>query len=402
MEGDAAIQNDCDGLAALDLESLDDDMSRAWHLARTCKRQEQAIEAYTRIIDRAPHWADPYYRRGVVYWWRAEHEKALADYDRAIERAPAWADPYRLRGLIHSTKKRYDEALADIGRALELQPESADAFFNRAQVYMQLERFEDALPDIERCLELLPRAINTPWLQAITLLRLGREEEALAAVDQAIEDHPDRDAAIQRRVNLLLLMGRTNEAMETAERAVEHSPKNASNYFYRARAALLGDGGCGRALADLATARELAPDDPDVASEIAWVHAVWMYLRCPDSFDGDLALDLSRTAVEDKPGDGGRQITHGMVLYRHGRFGEAREALLRALELPRFVAEEATPKPEPAELFGLAMTEFKLGNGADARGYYDRAVARMNETYPRFPEYRLLQKEAAELLGIQP
>jgi hypothetical protein len=48
------------------------------------------------------------------------------------------------------------------------------------------------------------------------------------------------------------------------------------------------------------------------------------------------------------------------------------------------------------------MTEFELGNSAEAQEYYDRAVARMNETYPRFPEYGFLRREAAELLGIQP
>ncbi len=56
---------------------------------------------------------------------------------------------------------------------------------------------------------------------------------------------------------------------------------------------------------------------------------------------------------------------------------------------------------EPWECFALAMTGAKIGNGAEAREYYDRAVARMNETYPRSPEYNLLREEAAELLGIQ-
>jgi Flp pilus assembly protein TadD len=120
-----------------------------------------------------------------------------------------------------------------------------------------------------------------------------------------------------------------------------------------------------------------------------------VYGQCPGVYDGALALDLARTAVEDRPEGDFPQIAHGMALYRHGRFREAREALLRAAEL-------RVPKPEPWELFALAMTESKLGNRAEAHDYYDRGVARMNATYPRFPEYIMLRDEAAELIGIEP
>jgi hypothetical protein len=73
---------------------------------------------------------------------------------------------------------------------------------------------------------------------------------------------------------------------------------------------------------------------------------------------------------------------------------EAKAALLNALEL--------SAKPDPSALLFLAMIDSKLGRQADARRTYDRAVARMNETWPRSPDYVLLQQEAAELLGIQP
>ena len=63
-------------------------------------------------------------------------------------------------------------------------------------------------------------------------------------------------------------------------------------------------------------------------------------------------------------------------------------------------AEVRSPKPEPWELFALAMTEWQLGRKSEARDYYDRSIARMNETYPRFAEYVLMQQEAAALLGV--
>lgn len=46
------------------------------------------------------------------------------------------------------------------------------------------------------------------------------------------------------------------------------------------------------------------------------------------------------------------------------------------------------------------MTAFKLGKPAEAREYYDRAVARILATYPENPEYDRVREEAAEVLGI--
>jgi serine/threonine protein kinase/predicted Zn-dependent protease len=393
LEGDSGIQEDCDKLAALEFEDLDADLRIAGYLGSVCKRPAQAIESTTRIIERAPHWADPYRKRGELHLERGEHAEALADANKAIELAPAWGGPYQVRGLVHKDKRRYDQALADAARAIELEPDNLNATFARAQVYMDLERFEEALVDLDWVLERLPAALNARWFQSVALLRLGREEEALAAADKAIEYRPGFDEAIRNRAQLLEWMGRIDASRASAEQAVEHSPKEAWNYLCRARALLDDAGGCDLALADLARARELAPDDPTVASKIAWEHASALHGRCPDGYDGGLALDLAGTAVEDQPGSAETQLAWGMASYRHGRYREAREALRRAAEL-------RVPKPDPRELFAVAMAEWKLRNHAEARRRYDRAVARTRETYPRCPEYLRLQEEAGRLLGL--
>ena len=146
---------------------------------------------------------------------------------------------------------------------------------------------------------------------------------------------------------------------------------------------------------DLDQARDLSKDSADVAVDLSWQHSALVFNRCPNDYDAELALSLARIAVEDKPLGNYQQLALGWARYRQRRFGEAHEALLRAAEL-------RTPKPEPWDLFALAMTEWQLGRKSEARDSYDRGVTRMNETYPRFPEYILLRGEAAELLGIQP
>jgi hypothetical protein len=46
------------------------------------------------------------------------------------------------------------------------------------------------------------------------------------------------------------------------------------------------------------------------------------------------------------------------------------------------------------------MTESKLGHQADARRMYDRAVERMNETWPKSPDLVLLKSEAGKIIGL--
>jgi Tfp pilus assembly protein PilF len=130
-------------------------------------------------------------------------------------------------------------------------------------------------------------------------------------------------------------------------------------------------------------------------TEIAWVFAGLVFSQCPDKYSAELALDYARKAVKDKPQEAQRQNDIGWVLYREGKLREAREALLKAMD-------RRIPEPEPWELFGMAMTEWKLGNRSEARDYYDRAVARAEHTFPKFPEFTVLKEEAAELLGVEP
>jgi len=395
VEGGAGIGEDCDRIDSLELADLDDDLTRASHLAESCLRPGRAIESYTRIIERAPHWAEPYVGRGWLHVEAGQYVHALEDFNHAIERARTWSEPFRGRAVVHRSEKRHDRALGDLAWAIELEPFATEAVLTRAAVHLDMARFEEAVEDTDQLLERRPGSLEGWWVRARALLRLGREPEALAAADRAIERRPDSGLALRRRALLLLFMGRADGALATAERAVVQAPRHAWSHLVRARALLSRGGGCARALADLATARALAPDDPVVAGEIAWRQLTSVHRQCPGSYDGATALDLSRRAVERRPGNDYVQLTHGMALYRHGRLEEAREALLRAVSL-------RAPRPEPWELFGLAMTESKLGHAVRAGRFYDQGVVRVEATYPRFGEYRRFQEEAARVLGRRP
>jgi tetratricopeptide (TPR) repeat protein len=328
----------------------------------------------------------------------AEFESALADFDAAIERAPKWPDPHRLRGAALRQLKRYEEAMEAISRAIELAPKHVNAIYNRAGLHFWLERYEDTLADLERCFELVGGSggQNARWYQAQALQRLGRDEEALAAMDLAIADSPDLVQSYQRKVLLLFWMGRLDEMKAAVADALEIAPGDSLLHLLTALSRLFPDGRCVESLADLERARELAPHDKELARTVAFTHAFAMHATCPDQYDGELALRLARDAVNENAGTELRQMTLGMALYRHGRLGEAHDALARAVEL-------AVPKPRPDTLFALAMVEQRLNHPLEARRRYDEGVERTRAlAWQHHPINRLLQDEAAGLLGIQP
>jgi tetratricopeptide (TPR) repeat protein len=86
--GKSATREDCDRLVALEIKNVDEDLSRAAHLASTCLRPDQALEAYTRIISRAPDYWRTYRNRGNLHFEEKHFEAALADYEKAVQLAP--------------------------------------------------------------------------------------------------------------------------------------------------------------------------------------------------------------------------------------------------------------------------------------------------------------------------
>ena len=68
-------------------------------------------------------------------------------------------------------------------------------------------------------------------------------------------------------------------------------------------------------------------------------------------------------------------------------------------------APSASPRSASASNAGISanqnlLTSWKLCERQAARDYYDRAVARMNATYPKSPRLLVVKEEAASVLSL--
>jgi tetratricopeptide (TPR) repeat protein len=396
LEGPGAIAGECEQLAALTPESLNEDIVRAQNLLDLCRLHDQALSAFNDIVRRAPNWPDPHWRRGNLHFNIGNYDLAMRDYDRTSELAPAWANPYRMRGMVHMFQGDYRKALAEVERSIELEPDNNNTIYNRALIYMNLEQYESALADLDRSLEDIPTAYGALWHKAIVLARLGREEEAISTVDWMIESNPSEFSFLfQRRADLLACIGRLDEAIATLDQAIDHSPGSALNLIRRAFYEVYRSGNCDLARADLDRALALAPESAYELSEITKVHALAFYRFCPSEFDPDFALNCSSKAIEEIATISWILMHHGFALYRKGDFMAARDSFLQALEIH-------VPTRDLENYFGLAMANGQLGERDEALRYYTKAVDKMEKYLPRYAPLIALREEAARLLDVEP
>src|SRR5262245_21356372 len=113
----------------------------SWELAdarEDCLQDKDAdlrIRGCTDILGGDGRYDLAYYKRGVPYQDKHEHDRAIADCTKAIEINPQYGDAYLNRGDAYYRKGDYDRAIADITKAIEINPQDGNAYFNRGTTY---------------------------------------------------------------------------------------------------------------------------------------------------------------------------------------------------------------------------------------------------------------------------
>ncbi len=96
---------------------------------------KQAIELYSKYIEKNPGAAHAVNWRGLAYLEMDELTQALANFNRAISISSTYADAYNNRGEVYRRKKDFANALKDFQRAAELEPEFAEPYYNIGLIY---------------------------------------------------------------------------------------------------------------------------------------------------------------------------------------------------------------------------------------------------------------------------
>jgi tetratricopeptide (TPR) repeat protein len=87
---------------------------------------------------------------------RQRFEQACELATRLIDRAPGFAEAYNQRAIAHFVLGRFEESAADCRRVLERNPYHFGALSGLAECYLRLDRRPEALKTLRRALRLQP------------------------------------------------------------------------------------------------------------------------------------------------------------------------------------------------------------------------------------------------------
>ena len=299
---------------------------------------------------------------GEVIETQARRGAELAEMNRRLAANLDDAEALIHRGWLFHLEKKWPDAIADLERRLRLRPDDTDALFLLAQAYGQTNNLPGARTTLETYLVRSSDDIEARVMKGQVSLRLGRLQEAAADFTKVLDADPGRDPVRYRRAQIWLRLGRFPEALADLAPLIPRHPQDPALYELRSQ---VHDrlGHREQALADMKRAVASPLANAQYYNNLAWRLATGpVALRDPEQ-----ALVLARKAVAMTPGSAIYLNSLGVALYRNGQYGEAIATLERSLAAGK-------GQSDAFDLFFLAMARHRLGQIAQARADFDRAV----------------------------
>ncbi|MHC4451368.1 MAG: tetratricopeptide repeat protein [Planctomycetota bacterium] len=299
-------------------------------------------------------------------------------YDASYVTASAhWNRAYALLAL-----GEFAKADTDRGRAAELHRgyDAVDAHMHWAAALNNTGRFAEALAAVERAEKL---GVDDPhYVRGYAFAGLGRSRKALESYERSLAIRPGRWPTLFGKAVALNNLRRYPEALGAAAE-VRRKLGDSPHVSYVQGYALARMDEDAKALA----AFNRAPRHEGALIEKARVLAI---ASDPALRDAAQAVAIARSLRKTARNNWGVQMALGIALCASEEFAAA----LKSLKL---CAEESGN--EEAWFF-IAIAKHKLGH-KDAREYYDRAVAWVNENHPEDKQLNRFRAEAEKVLGIK-
>lgn len=227
-------------------------------------------------------------------------------------------------------------ALASLGKARALAPNSEDVLSAYAQVALASRALMPAIVALDALTRMCPDVLQHQYLLGVALMQAGDMSGATDALGRAARIDPDRPLTL---IALGLALNNRKmyaDAAQALQRALELDSDNTE------------------ALAALAEAE----------------HGLGQT---------DAAEARARRVLATVPGHTTANLVLGLALMRSERFGEARDAFLRAS-----AADPLSPKPD----YQLSLAYARLGDPANSAKYLAQYQQKLREVERRLDELR--------------
>ncbi len=263
---------------------------------------DEAIEAYTALIDYdADNW-EVYYLRGNVYLKDGQEDAALSDYAEAAARN---ADDPQLCVHIYANLCNAgleSSALSYRDAALSMVPSSGEDYYYLGELYYLDGDYESARNDLQTAREM-------GYEDAILLLgslysELGDSESAQEMFTEYMTLHPDDAGALGRLGEMALSAGEYEDAIDYLTRALQTTDEENLTALVKNLVAAYEYAG------DFANAYRIAGEyltqheDAELAREYAFLETRVDAEASSETEDGEVEGTIEELPSDEESGDG--------------------------------------------------------------------------------------------------
>jgi tetratricopeptide (TPR) repeat protein len=251
----------------------------------------EARREFEASLTLAPGFVDPLAHLVRLDLREKKPEVALERVQRQIARVPQSAGLHQLLGRLHQTRRETPQAEAAYSKAIELEPQRIGPYFDLARLYASTGRLDQGLARAEEALKLNPK--SQPVLMLVGMLSEAKRDykRAMEAYEQLLAGNPRFAPAANN------LAYRLSETGGDKERALQLAQ----------------------------TAKEAAPDDPQISDTLGWIlHQRGVHQR---------AVVLLDEAATKLPDNAVVRYHLGMAQLAAGNKDAAKRELQEALKL---------------------------------------------------------------------
>ncbi len=172
------------------------------------KCYEQAIVAYTQLINKNIMKADYFLNRGYCYYQLMDYPKAETDYLKALTLPAVEFDMvYNNLSLLYYDQKNYTKSIEYATKQIELNPKNHVAYLDRELAYRKMKEYKNAEKDYDKALSIKPNFFRAYAYKAFLSLEQGQFEKALELSSTAIQLNPKYSYAYLVRAQVKQKMG---------------------------------------------------------------------------------------------------------------------------------------------------------------------------------------------------
>lgn len=286
---------------------------------------DNALKTYSKFMELYPKDPNGPYQAALAFLRIGDRANARKGFERALDLAPEELKTWEAMVEMDLQDKTYDTIVAQAGKLIEKFPQAAPPRVWLGRVHLAQNNFEKCEAELLKALELEPQNTSVYMLLAQAYIHFKKDGLAVGKLNESLAKSPRNLAALMRLATLLELRGDFPKAAEAYEKALEldgaFAPTmNNLAYIYAAKLGKLD------AALDLARkARELAPNNPNIADTLSWLLCLkGQYIN---------ALPLAREASSALPGNPEALLHLGLANYGLGNYAAARQAFDSALKL---------------------------------------------------------------------